>query len=285
MPQAPSIPKNCITVRTYREFHANIKAFATGDIHFLLLLGRGGIGKTQAARRLIKRKLVIDTKLTPFDLYRKLYDHKDQIVIIDDVHDIYRNSDAVALLKALTDSTEVKTVSWNSTTTTKGRLPQSFKTTSRLLMIVNDWRTANANIRSLEDRGQNVFFNPSADELHLEVQRGGWFHDQEVYKFIFDHLDLVLEPSFRNYVLASMRKNAGLAWEPDLLTWLCGDERLADITRLMNDPAFKTEKEKEAEFTRRGYGTRRTYYNFKKRWRHNKTTALKECPKLKSAAR
>lgn len=102
-------PEHSITVDTYAEFRDDIEAFAKGTIKFLTLLGGAGVGKSETARRYLKEAVTVDTKLSAFDFYGKLYENRDSIFIIDDVPDIFRNADSIALLKALAAATSCAT--------------------------------------------------------------------------------------------------------------------------------------------------------------------------------
>jgi hypothetical protein len=51
-----------------------------------------------------------------------------------------------------------------------------------VILIANEWRTVNPNVRALEDRAIVLHFDPSNAEVHRKV--GEWFHDPEVFGFI-----------------------------------------------------------------------------------------------------
>jgi hypothetical protein len=58
-------------------------------------------------------------------------------------------------------------------------VPQRFTTTSRVALIGNDWKTVNADVAALEDRGHVLVFEPTALEVHH--QAAGWFWDQQIF--------------------------------------------------------------------------------------------------------
>jgi hypothetical protein len=89
-------------------------------------------------------------------------------------------------------------------------VPREFVTTSRVIIICNDWKTLNSNVSALQDRGHVLVFQPSAAEVHR--QAGEWFKDAEIYEWFGKNLHRIAEPSFRHYVRAAELKAAGMAW-------------------------------------------------------------------------
>ena len=64
----------------------------------------------------------------------------------------------------------------------------------------------NADVAALEDRGHMIVFDPPPIEIHRQAAL--WFHDQEVFDFISEHLHLITNHSFRTYLLALELKKA-----------------------------------------------------------------------------
>ena len=56
----------------------------------------------------------IEGNATPFGMYAKLYRHRDQFVVIDDVDALYADRSGVRLLKCLCQTEEEKAVAWHS---------------------------------------------------------------------------------------------------------------------------------------------------------------------------
>ena len=112
-------------------------------------------------------------------MYAKLYRHRDEFVVIDDVDALYADRSGVRLLKCLCQTEEEKAVAWHSDARSLERqgIPREFTTKSRVVIIANDWKTLNKNVAALQDRGHVVFFEPSAAEVHAQaghlVRRSG----------------------------------------------------------------------------------------------------------------
>ena len=56
----------------------------------------------------------IEGNATPFGMYAKLYRHRDEFVVIDDVDALYADRSGVRLLKCLCQTEEEKAVAWHS---------------------------------------------------------------------------------------------------------------------------------------------------------------------------
>src|SRR5262249_42319114 len=144
------------------------------------------------------------------------------------------------LLKALCQTEPTKTLNWHTATPILQRqeIPQQFTTTSRVALIGNDWRTLNADVAALEDRGHVLVFEPTALEVHR--QAAGWFWDQEIFDFVAAQLHLVGQHSLRTYRQAWELKQAGLDWRRAVLSrCLTGPALL--VARLKAHPTVPSE--------------------------------------------
>src|SRR5437660_4282060 len=143
-------------------------------------------------------------------MYEKLYRHRDQFVVIDDVDSLYADKAGIRLLKCLCQTEEEKSVAWHTDARSleKHGVPREFKTKSRVIIICNDWRTLNNNVSALQDRGHVLVFQPGAVEVHARA--GEWFKEKEpeIYEWFGKNLDRMCEPSFRHYVRAGELKAA-----------------------------------------------------------------------------
>lgn len=265
MPKPASLPPEAVTVSTYRDLDRFVRAFASGHLNLLLLVGGPGLAKSQSVRKAVgdDDACWIEGNATAFGLYTKLLLHRDQLVVIDDVDGLYSDRAAVRLLKCLCQTDPVKRLAWN-TNAAAGDVPREFETTSRVVIIANDWRSLNDNVAAVIDRGHFISFEPSADEIHRQV--GEWFDDAEVYGWFEHQLPLIATPSMRHYVRATELKAAGLDWQSMMLNqWL--PTKAALVARLKMDPSFESESERIEEFKRRGGGSRATYFNHAKKLR------------------
>ena len=163
---------------TYDRLEGYLRAFAEGHFNLLILIGPGGLAKSRSVRAALGgRGCWIEGNATPFGMYVKLYRHRDEFVVIDDVDALYADRGGVRLLKCLCQTEEEKAVAWHSDARglEKRGVPREFTTKSRVVIISNDWKTLNKNVAALQDRGHVLMFEPSAAEVHRKA--GTWFDD------------------------------------------------------------------------------------------------------------
>lgn len=276
-------PDKATIVTDYALFDRYVTAFARQRLNLLIIVGGPGLAKSRRFHTTLGTQRVcrLSGNLTGYRLYMQLYEHRNEPVLLDDIDKLYRDPSAVNVLKSLCETSLTKQIAWHSAAAeiASGDLPETFTTRSKVAIIANDWRRLDQNVGALEDRGQLIFFAPSAIEVHRETAK--WFgrhgEDPEVFYFIGENLHLIKKPSMRSYVLASEQKQAGLPWRESLLQrWLSG--KAYEVARLFLDDSFQTEAERVMEYTRRTGGRSSDYYNHK-----NKILAQECSPDIRLA--
>jgi hypothetical protein len=106
-------------------------------------------------------------------------------------------------------------------------VPRQFVTTSRLLIIANEWKTLDANVSAIQDRGHLVEFIPTAKEVHCKA--GEWFDEPVIYKWFTDHLHLIPNHSMRLYKRASELQKANLGPIRSFSLKMSGFWRLSNV--------------------------------------------------------
>ena len=253
-------PPHALRLKTYAELEAYIRAFAAGHLHLLMLFGPPGVGKSRHVRQALDPHIGwISGQATPLGIFLEAYQHRHRPLVLDDVDGLYADRSGIRLLKALCQSEPTKTLSWHTATPIlKHRgIPAHFTTTSRVALIGNDWKTLNADVAALEDRGHVLLFEPTALEVHR--QAAGWFWDQEIFDFVAVHLHMISRHSQRTYLQAWELKQAGLDWRQAVLNRFLTGPALA-VARLKADPSFATEAARVRAFVRSGVGCRASYF-------------------------
>ena len=265
----PANPKtrgpHALHLTTYERLHTYVQAFAAGHFHLLILVGAAGLAKSRSVRAALGGQgCWIEGNATPFGMYAKLYQHRDQFVVIDDVDGLYADRSGVRLLKCLCQTEAEKTVAWHSDARGLERqgIPREFTTKSRVVIISNDWKTLNKNVAALQDRGHVIFFEPSAAEVH--TQAGTWFDDPEIYAWFAAQLHRVHEPSLRHYVRARELKSAGMDWT-DILGVEEENPKARLVAELLASPAYDGIEARAAAFVKQGGGCRATFYNYRRK--------------------
>jgi hypothetical protein len=207
MAKSRNLSASTVAVATYTALEQYARAFADGHLNLLILCGDPGIGKSQCFRRALSSKVCwIDGNASAFGVYLQAHEYRNQPMVLDDVDGLYRDHHGIRLLKALCQTDKVKTVSWQTAVAARLGIPRQFSTTSRVAIIANQWKSLNADVAALEDRGHCLQFAPSAGEVHRMA--GGWFWDQEIFDCVAAHLHLTNQHSLRTYVLAWLLKMA-----------------------------------------------------------------------------
>ena len=261
-----------VTITTYSELEKYFKLFRCGEgvekINLLVVTSPAGTQKTTLAKKIIKdNAITISTHTTPFGVYRQLYLHRNEDLILDDVDHIHRDKQMVRLLKALTDSVKVRVICWH-TKAAKTSLdddagddvPTKFETTSRCLILSNEWETLNAHVDALNSRGIVVHFHPTNLEIHRRVKK--WFEDDEVYNFIGNNLSFIKRLSMRDYIEASkMRtaKHVKIDWKRALFDHWKVDDKTVAVAMLLEDGQL-SQKQRIERFHRITGGSRATYF-------------------------
>ena len=108
-------PREAIRIRTYRDLEAFLRGFAQGHLNLLILLGGPGLGKSQKMRQAVGSTVCwLEGNASAFGIYRQLWEHRHQPVVLDDLDSLYADRDGVRLLKCLAQTDPVKTVAWHS---------------------------------------------------------------------------------------------------------------------------------------------------------------------------
>ena len=111
-----------------------------------LIVGKSGVGKTYLVRdELTKAGLEKDTDYlfvsghsSAFGLYKLLHDHRENLIVMDDVDSIFRDVKSVNILKAALDSYNIRRVSWFSEKTgDKDDIEPYFDFEGRIIFISN----------------------------------------------------------------------------------------------------------------------------------------------------
>ncbi len=269
MPHAShGCPYGAISITTYRQLENFVRAFASGHMNLLILVGAPGLAKSRTIRATLGQDVCwIEGNATPFGMYEKLYRYRDRFVVIDDVDSLYADRNGIRLLKCLCQTEEEKPLAWHSAARSLERdgIPREFVTTSRVVIISNDWRTLNRNVAALQDRGHVLLFEPTLEEVHRKT--GEWFvHDADIYQWFGSNLHLVAEPSMRQYLRAAELKRAGMDWM-QIMPLAPKDHRQRLVVELQADSSFSTQESRVREFVARGGGCRATYFNHARRLR------------------
>jgi hypothetical protein len=226
-----------------------------------------GVGKSRCLyQSLDGRAGWLSGQATPLGIYLQAYAYRNQPLVLDDVDGLYADRSGIRLLKALCQSEPVKTLGWHTATPIleRRKVPPQFRTTSRVALIGDDWKTLNADVAALEDRGHVLVFEPTALEVHR--QAAAWFWDQAIFDFVAAQLQLIEPHSLRVHLQAWELKQAGLDWRRAVLS-RCRAGPAVLVARPQADPTYPSEAARVRAFVAAGGACRATYFHHARKLR------------------
>lgn len=240
------IPRGARHLRTYAEFLSYLTDFVLGLYPFLWVVGRPGVAKTESIRAATRGRKVLFFKggqLTPPRFYIDCYHRRGDPIILDDAENLLDNKVGARLVAALGDTSRAKQMSYATTGSVLGDVPQSYFTTSPLCIIANRATSHEA----IWSRAVILFFDPTNLEVHRAVAE--WFWDQEIHNWFGQHLHRLPALDVRWYVIAAQDKQANRDWR-QLITKSHVLDRVASIVQdLECDPAYPQREDKARRFS------------------------------------
>ena len=205
------------TITTYSELTEWVTKFFHEDgLTFVILVSEVGKGKSHFVNSLATQHdawYCKASQLTAFQLYLQCFKHRGKVMALDDVEAPLKDEKGRKMLMALCETDDAdRTVAWYGTVSllkvTKGKktfkVPQEFKTSSRVMVICNDFEILSKNIGPLLSRGLVLFFEPPNEEVHRFV--GEWFTDEDIYGFVGDSLSQIPSLDIRYYTNSAKMK-------------------------------------------------------------------------------
>jgi hypothetical protein len=127
---------------------------------------------------------------TAFGLYMSLFKYKNKLIVYDDCDSIFKDKNAVNLLKGALDSSDKRIISWVSKTTTskKAEVPQRFEFTGSIIFI------SNLNAKDLDSAVRNRSFVVDIQLKLSDVLK----RIQSILKYIGKDLDVPLSDDAKN---------------------------------------------------------------------------------------
>ena len=249
-----------IRVETYEELQTFTTGFANDHFDMLVIAGRGATGKSEESSRALAGHCCVEIPghVTPLDLYRRLYEGKDQKVVFDEIDGLFDVKQKVCIIKQLGETRDVKRISYMSSDRRAQEIDGGkgyFYTRSKLLILCNSFSVLNANVAALATRAVVVHFAPNPEQILKKINTFGT--DTEILVFLESYYECLPEFNLRTYRNLENMKAAGLDWrmyamqESDVSTKII---EIADLlVRLTSD----------IERLQHYSGSRRDYYNWK----------------------
>jgi hypothetical protein len=223
---------NTTTAFHHLDNHAALSRMIAGirDGHYqsLVLLGTGGLGKSSVTQEILGKHtdgnpfdpntaVWIEGNVSPVQAFVKVYYAKNRTLVFDDTPDLAKSPMLVSLLRQLMDTRATRTVTWMTSTPILERegVPQSFETTSPIVLLSNQWGTNSDAFRALETRSIVVKFTPTPENIHREAGKHRPGYHPDVYRYIGERIRAgdVHQLNYRDYVIASQLHANAVEWK------------------------------------------------------------------------
>jgi len=280
--------KNYIPLESnvYLEMDAYVDMVANGFSYGTLLEGAGGTGKTW---RVVNRLQGIDyaytdSFTTPQAFYIWMYKNRNaEVLVVDDVAGFMNNDKVLAFLKgALWDVNGERVLHYMTTKPMQDEegnfVPQAFAISARMIIITNKLNRKNPHINAVLTRVNYARVEIDHDELmNIIEQVAKKSHPDlsikermEVFDFLKENTsdanaDLNIRSlikCFQHYRYSKEREEPGLWKKLAQISILQKNPHLMVVEQLLNDPKFKTDIEKVAEFKRLTGKSRATFFRY-----------------------
>jgi hypothetical protein len=209
---------------------------------------------------------IISGLITPLQGHIQCYRQRHKLLVFDDAEVLWATTPGRVMMRAICDSTPVKTLRYASTTREleHARVPQEFATSSRVAIVANNFLFGKASeTAAILDRGHVVFFDPPPIEVHRHAAT--WFWNQEIFDFIGERLHRARDHSARLYVKADEVMQAGGDWRGYIEESLNDDLPTECVQRLEADSTCPKVSDKIARFIAETGMCRASYFSLRKR--------------------
>lgn len=270
-----------ITIPAFEVFRSYLKTvLESKDIHFLIGIGDGGLGKSFCTINSLKEftdfnnVAYLNSKTTPLALYQFLYKHKDKVILFDDIIGLLDNDVSVGILmSALWSATKQRIIHYETTAKVfyKLNLPSSFEFMGKIIILTNHLNLKSKYISALQDRGFFWEFNFGyKDKIEIMREIVKVQHEeldkeqrQEVFAFVIAESN----PTTKNFSFRALIKAYNLyrynpnTWKELVKSILKQDDAIAFVWDLMSK---KIENAWQV-FVDEGYGSRATFFRIKRK--------------------
>ena len=244
-------------------------------LHSFVCDGNYGLGKSTIITSYLKQNkkqfTYINSYTTSLAFYHEVYNHKDDILIIDDLQGIWKEERGLSILRALLNTDEVRYLRYESSSE-KLKAPSSFIFNGKIIILCNDIKhlldevvLSRAIYRKLEFTHKEkinfikdiLAFNYKLDNKQI----------QDIIEFIIKNVDeTVISFNFRSLLkITEFYLKYPNEWKELSLKEIEKDEDMVFIKELENKSI--TTKAKVQEFIEKSGKSRMTYFRYLKRYK------------------
>lgn len=227
-------------IKTYKELKEYLEMFKKQNADLLIIMSKAGYGKTSLLKEVMGKKefVYINTHSTPLKTYLNLFEKRDCPVVFDDLDAIFSSAIMTAMLKSLADTSPIKELHYNTTSKLIGTAPESFKTTSNVCLLVNEFNVNSPALKPIIDRGFFIEFLPTKKEIMGKIRQIAKSqniaeNEKCVLDFFESNYEKIENLSLRTYVKAlQLFRDNSENWKEKFM-WMIGfDEKVIEYLKL-----------------------------------------------------
>jgi len=227
-------------IQTFKELKEYFEMFRKQNSDLLIVMSKAGYGKTSLLKEVMGKKeyVYINTHSTPLRTYISLFEKRDSPAVFDDLDAIFSSSIMTSLLKSLADTSTIKELHYNTTSSLLGNIPESFKTTSNVCILVNEFNIKNPALQPLIDRGFFVSFCPSKKEIMSKIKQISKSqsiskNEKCVLDFLEENYEKIENLSLRTYIKAlQLFRDNEKTWKEKFMKMIFFDEKIIEYLKL-----------------------------------------------------
>jgi len=197
----------------------------------ILVIGRSGIGKTLLTLEyLAKNKIkydLISGYVSPMMFYKKLYENRKGVLVLDDVLNLFEDKQIISLLLSALDYTKAK-VCWVSNAVLNNGLPEEFEFRGKIIIIRNQVNGDGEIFRALINRCIVYKMQLSREDILREIEKERKY--KELAEWVRQNL---LDVNFRNWELAKRIYEKFENWEEMIRKLLIDYDGFDEIDRVI----------------------------------------------------
>lgn len=226
-------------------------------VYGLLVEGEAGIGKSFGVVSRLKNAglkhdtdwVMLNSHITPLELYEFFWKHRDKIIILDDISNLFEDETKTNLLMAsLWSAVGKRFMNWQSTTT-KMTAPKEFPFTGKVIILTNKVPEHLDTIKSRCFHYELGFSYSEKIKILYEIAKVNNI-PMDVVDFIKNATTPAHTLNFRtlfkiNEIHTSQQQNG---WTELALNELRAEPVRVQFWDIINNPIYKTRKEQVAKF-------------------------------------
>lgn len=227
-------------IDNYKELKEYFEMFKKQNADLLIVMSKAGYGKTSLLKEVMGKDdyVYVNTHSTPLKTYLNLFQKRDCPVCFDDIDAMLSSAVMTSLLKSLADTSSIKELHYNTTSALLGNAPESFKTTSNVCILVNEFNVNSPALKPIIDRGFFIEFCPSQEEIMRKIRqiaKSQSITESEkcVLAFMEENFQKIENLSLRTYVKAlQLFRDNPENWKERFMKMINFDEKIIEYLKL-----------------------------------------------------